>query len=161
MTLLKLSGEDKGQLLLQYTPQTIVSSGGNMVITGHCHSTCMARYITEWTYIQPMVVTFSHYVNYRRKTWRVHWDPQSYPKATTSQQQSEDPKMWKNGDRFMADQDSILYEARLYMGKRDLAGFLGSAFIHLEGIFFLGGGTLRNTVPITFIKKYKCLCYTQ
>ena len=46
--------------------------------------------------------------------------------------------MWKNGDMFMADWDSILYEAshsRLYTGKRDIARFLGSAFIHLEVIW--------------------------
>ena len=46
MTLLNLSGKDKGQLL-QYMPQIIVSSGGSMVITGHCYSMCMARYITK------------------------------------------------------------------------------------------------------------------
>ena len=48
MTLLKLSGKEKGQLILQYSPQIIVSSGVNMVITGSVTvPTCMARYITK------------------------------------------------------------------------------------------------------------------
>ena len=104
-----------------------------------------------------MIVTFSHYVNYRIgkpdgyiETLKVIQKPHQVSNKVKTQRCGRMVICsWLIGI-------PILYKAshsRLYMGKRALARFLGSAFIHLEVIW---ERNLRNTVPITFIKKHKC-----